>query len=119
MTEREESIQKIKEAYENKELGFQKGATNCLYFDAKTGSHCAVGVLLDIDELKFEENGNLEHPFLGNPESTIREAMEAESLEEFKGLDIAELEELQNRHDEVLRGLSYEFDFKDYLYNLK
>lgn len=127
---REESLNLIKSAYENKELGFQKGATSCRYYDPKSDSCCAVGVLVK-DESLFETNGVQNYPFdFGNiseddKKEAIFEAMTILNLDSFKGLTKKELSRLQSFHDNLIHRPSdhreYIEDhkrFKDYLYSL-
>lgn len=123
MNERRESLDKIRKAYENKELGFQKGATQCLYYCSKTDSHCAVGVLIGKDEELMSRYGNIESPFKDTYMGKISDAMSDKDISEFKGLNVSELEKLQSYHDHLV-GVpkenkdEYEKRFKEYLYSL-
>lgn len=123
MNERQESLDKIRKAYENKELGFQKGADYCLYYCSETDSHCAVGVLIGKDENLMNRYGNIKYPFKDTDMGIISDAMNHKGISEFKGLNISELEELQNHHDNLISARKedkdkYEKRFKDYLYSL-
>ena len=89
MNERQESLNKIRKAYENKELGFQKGATQCLYYCSKTDSHCAIGVLIGKDENLMDKDGDIMYPFKDSWEEEIREVMSHIGISEFKGLNVS------------------------------
>lgn len=115
---RSEALDKIKAAYETKQLGFQRGTSYCRYYDKRTDSCCAVGVLVK-DEALFNEDGNQSVPFNLESYSDIRYAMNQEDLTELHGLSILELSELQRLHDGLIRkDGTYESDFKEYLYSL-
>ena len=123
MNERQESLNKIRKAYENKELGFQKGATMCRYYCSETDSHCAIGVLIGKDEELMNEYGNILYPFKDSWEEEIREVMSHIGISEFKGLNVNELGLLQTYHDDLIGARKenkdkYEKRFKDYLYSL-
>ena len=123
MNERQESLNKIRKAYENKELGFQKGATMCMYYCSKTDSHCAVGVLIGKDEELMSRYGDIASPFKDTYMVKISDAMNHKGISEFKGLNISELEELQYHHDNLIGAWKenkdkYEKRFKEYLYSL-
>ena len=123
MNERQESLNKIRKAYENKELGFQKGATQCLYYCSKTDSHCAVGVLIGKDEELMSRYGNIEYPFENTYMGIISDAMSHKDISEFKGLNVSELGLLQTYHDDLIGAQEenkdkYEKRFKKYLYSL-
>ena len=117
---RKEAIEKIKKAYENKELGFQRGADICSYYDSKTDSCCAVGVLVK-DESLFDTYGNQDMAFADTNGAEIDLEMINRGLDELYGLSIDELKQLQIRHDGLInRNSGYsEQDFKHYLYGLK
>jgi len=135
MNIREQSLNIIKSAYENKELGFQKGATSCLYYDPKTDSCCAVGLLVKEESL-FDEDGMQTYPFdFGDvfereKEEDIEGAMTKLNLDSFKGLTKAELDELQVLHDclivrptdfyrlYTIKYVKKQEAFKKYLYSL-
>lgn len=123
MNERQESLNKIRKAYENKELGFQKGATMCRYYCSETDSHCAVGVLIGKDEELMSRYDNIEYPFKNTYMVKISDAMSHKDISEFKGLNVSELEKLQSYHDDLIGAQKenkdkYEKRFKDYLYSL-
>ena len=109
---RTESINKIKLAYENKELGFQRRAKNCEYYNEETDSYCAIGVLFKHDEGLRESLGNY----------FICTTMDNWGLDTFKGLTRKEALTLQEKHDILIGGTSKpakrEEEFKDYLYSL-
>lgn len=125
--ERKESIEAIKKAYEKGILGFQRGASTCKYYDSNTDSFCAVGVLI---ERRSSDDEDILRPFSDSFYESIDEAMKEKKIEEFKGLTINELKELQRLHDNVvIYGRSkipryndvrkkYINEFKDYLYSL-
>lgn len=120
MTEREQSLKLIREAYENKELGFQKGAKTCLYYDSKTDSCCAVGVLVKNERL-FDSDGDQEYAFRERQnDPSIEDCMDDLDMKEYKGLTLEELTRLQSLHDRMVAFYSEtkEKNFKDYLYSL-
>lgn len=125
-----QAINKIKKAYETKQLGFQKGATSCLYYDKKSDSCCAVGVLLRKDKKLLNTQGDRNAVFragLDVDSYTIGAQMKAVNKSSFHGLDIDELKTIQILHDGVIQmndcgeelKNKKEISFKDYLYALK
>jgi hypothetical protein len=120
--ERKESIEAIKNAYENEKLGFQNGMSSCKYYDAKTDSYCAVGVLIGYDDSLINDLGNIEKPFKNADYCEIKLSMENAGLTKLYGLTIDELDRLQILHDHIINSVRYrskkENDFKDYLYSL-
>ena len=138
---REESINLLKKAYENKELGFQKGAQFCTYWDSETFSACAIGALMGYGErykpftregaagaflgsleLTKEEKYNIYEDF--NFDQSVRCLGRIINLEDIFGLKQEELEQIQKRHDalvghNVCDVEGKEKQFKDYLYSLK
>ena len=95
MSEREESLNKIKRAYDNLELGFQRGARVCKYYDAETDSKCAIGSLFSKKEiLSVNINGSY-----CITDSTIASVSSQINYKPFKGLTVKELEKLQRKHD--------------------
>ena len=127
MTIRQESIAKIKKAFENNELGYQKDASGARYYDKASNSCCAVGVLMDrSDKALFNANGNIEYPFVGGNDYGIAFAMGEIDMDELYGLTRWELGELQSKHDSCLSHNKspntlprYVREFKDYLYSLQ
>lgn len=125
MTERQKSIDKIKKAFENKELGYQRGATTARYYDKRSDSCCAVGVLMDLNnEDLFDGNGNVNYPFTGTSSYGIKYSMTEAEIDSLFGLTKDELGKLQFHHDQCLSYaknldlLQYEQKFKDHLYSL-
>lgn len=124
LQERKESLNKIRRAYARLELGFQRGASRCTYYDEKTDSKCAVGVLFDRNELVSHErclNDNVGDDI----------AAQLGNTKVFKGLYADELINLQDLHDVLIkdyithRGLLTECwindvnEFEKYLFSLK
>ena len=125
-----QAINKIKKAYETKQLGFQKGATSCLYYDKSSDSCCAVGVLVRKDKKLLNPQGDRNAVFRAGLDAnsyTIESQMRAVNKSSFHGLDIDELRKIQKLHDEVVqtrgcgeeRRNEKEISFKEYLYALK
>lgn len=120
---RKEALCKIKIAFENNELGFQRFASGCRYYDRATNSHCAVGILIgkDIDLMDLE--GNIDEPFaqLNGAFYSIENSMIYLEMDTFHGLDISELNTLQSLHDDLV-GTSTDknklLKFETYLYSL-
>ena len=120
---RKEAIEKIKRAYENKELGFQRGAADCVYYDNKTDSCCAIGVLVK-DESLFDDVGDQIYPFHNTLSNTIDDYILKNNIDGLFGLTNEELCMLQHRHDILIGCSSYlgdidDEDFKKYLYSLE
>jgi len=99
---RRNAINKIREAYETGQLGFQKGAIHCSYYDSFSDSHCAVGVLIGKKKKLMNGFGNIEYPFLNNKGYCISSAMELANLERLHGMTRKELHVLQALYDLVL-----------------
>ena len=125
MTERQKSIDKIKKAFENKELGYQRGAMTARYYDKRSDSCCAVGVLMDLNnEDLFDDNGNVNYPFTGIDSYGIKYAMTDAEIDTLFGLTKDELGTLQHNHDMCLSHAKssalplHEQRFKDHLYSL-
>jgi len=121
MSERQDSIAKIKLAYENKELGFQKDVGFCRYYDKRSDSHCAVGVLVGKNKKLMDACGDIEEPFEGSYSGDIEGGLQDISVESYWGLLSCELIKLQKLHDRLV-GSTYtikrEKKFKNYLYSL-
>lgn len=113
---RHEAIKTIIIAYENKELGFQKGAQSCKYYDVESDSCCVIGILLDIDKMKKDSYGNVIEYLDHQGISAILNKLNAKSLH---GLSYSECGELQSLHDGIILGDNHEYEFKDYIYSLK
>ena len=121
---RKQAIARIKKAYENEELGMQKGMIYCKYYCHKTDSHCAVGVLIGKKKELIDFYGVIEIPFKGTHEPQIHRAMSALNTKIFHGLSLDELKTLQDLHDNAcqcddVEKQYYINDFKTYLYSLK
>jgi len=120
---RQQALSKIRKAYENKQLGFQKGATICMYYDKKTNSHCAVGVLIGKKKSLMDEDGNIEAPFTVGGETMIGDALCEKDITSFCGLSKTELTQLQRLHDNIINCCEInekerKDNFKTYLYSL-
>jgi hypothetical protein len=123
---RQESINKIKTAFENKQLGFQKGAMSCKYYCAISDSHCAIGVLIGKDQELINESGDIHLPLKDIKESKIELALDRDKKSEMFGLSRNELQSLQELHDNCVGKNLYGDilnqrieEFKNYLYSLK
>lgn len=122
MSEREKSLNKIKRAYDNLELGFQRGAVYCKYYDAETDSKCAVGALFSKEEiLSVNING-----YYCNNDLASSNVSSQVDYKPFKGLTVTELETLQQNHDllisdNLLSDIWFEHleNFEQYLFSLK
>lgn len=123
---RKQALNKIRTAYENKELGFQKGAEMCRYYDAESDSHCAIGVLVGKKKELIEGNGDIYYPFIGAQREAIDEALDVKGRFMWFGLHKKELSQLQRLHDNIINW-NIESDepyhalkvkFKVYLYSL-
>lgn len=120
---RTQALKKIRTAFKQGELGFQNGATKCLYYDKKTDSYCAVGVLIGENESVMNSNGDIDRPFKQCIRGGIESAMSALDKETYCGLNIVELGNLQMLHDNII-GHRYEDttgreqQFENYLFGL-
>ena len=122
MSLREESIKKLKEAVKNKELGCYKGAETCLYYDSRTDSRCAVGVIVPDEVIDKMKNGYGDcERFISDKRGTaVTCQLKGENT--YMGMTIEELAELQDYHDNsiltsVVRG-EYIKKLEDYVSNL-
>lgn len=120
---RKQALKKIRTAYENKELGFQKGAKSCLYYCSDTESHCAIGVLVGKNEDLMSIDGNINYAFKKYElkANSIGSLLAYNKLKEYCGLKAEELVKLQNLHDQIINNRYnsiYEEEFREYLYSL-
>ena len=121
MMNRKQAISKMKKAFEAGELGFQKGAKSCKYYDKKTDSHCAIGLLIGKKEKLMDVHGDINSPFVLGDSGSIENSMDILKMETYCGLTKDELGTLQSRHDVTVNHLTRDRieRFKSYLYNLK
>lgn len=124
ISERQKSLNKIRKAFEQGKLGFQKGAKSCLYYDSATDSKCAVGVLINARSKLKNSEGDIDCPFKQSRfgGQSIGAALDEAGLDSFKGLTRDELQELQEAHDGIIHygESSGRLDrFKFYLYSLE
>jgi hypothetical protein len=120
---RKQAIARIKKAYENEELGMQKGMYHCRYYCHTTDSHCAVGILIGKKKGLIDRYGDIEVPFKGTISAAIKKAMYDLNKNTFCGLSVEELQNLQELHDESCQcgdevKQDYMNRFKTYLYSL-
>lgn len=122
MSLRKESIKKLKEAVKNRELGCYKGAETCLYYDSRTDSRCAVGVIVPDEVIDKMKNGYGDcERFISDKRGTaVTCQLEGENT--YMGMTIDELSILQSYHDNsiltpVVRG-EYIKKLEDYVNNL-
>lgn len=121
---RENTIDIIKKAYEDGKLGFQRGATSCVYYDYSTDSCCAIGIAAK--EYGFIDTK--EKPLNNIVANFAYEGYDISALEDYLitddrpneifQLSFDEALELQKLHDSVLEQYKNEIDFKEYLYSL-
>ena len=116
---REQSLKLMRDAFNNGQLGAQKGASGCRYYDKATDSHCIIGVLVGKNLDLMNGKGNISE--LPNDNGYIKYYMKDNKIDTFNGLTLFEASELQSLHDNAL-------DFKcepsrlqalkDYLFSL-
>jgi len=115
---REESLKLMRDAFNKGQLGAQKGASGCRYYDAETDSHCIIGVLIGKNRDLMNDLGNIIQ--LPNNNSFISWYMDDYGLDTFNGLTMEEAKSLQSLHDRALDLESKEIlnDLKTYLFSL-
>ena len=109
MVKREESIKRMRKAFEEGRLGFQMDSDKCTYYDSKTNSCCIIGsIFIDPDEYAENNSGDIDtlEKFGYNSEYCgIEEILEDIDCydEDFNtGLYPSELSKLQELHDKLL-----------------
>ena len=115
---RKESLKLMKDAFNNKELGAQKGASACRYYDSKTDSHCIIGVLVGKNVNLMDDKGDI--PALPNTSGYISSYMRKNNIDTFNGLTLLEAEKLQLLHDKALdyKSIKYLNELESYLFSL-
>jgi len=115
---RKESLKLMRDAFNNGQLGAQRGASACRYYDAKTDSHCIIGVLVGKNLDLMNDRGNISH--LPSNCGFIGYYMDDNKLDTFNGLTRGEAWHLQELHDRTIDydSKSYLNDLKTYLFSL-
>jgi len=103
---RKEAIQRIVNAYDNKELQMFRGPLVPNYYNARRKDCCAVGAIMTEKHIKSlaRNNGDVVSPYKDSSYYTIDTAMKKMGRKTFHGIKAHELYELQHAHDQACAG---------------
>jgi len=103
MSLRKESIKKLQDAVKNKSMAcYNKNVSECYYLHGKTGTKCAVGVIIPDKTINKMIDGEGNCDFFTDEKNSNSIANQLQGKNTYRGMKVSELTEMQNKHDDII-----------------